>query len=46
MKIKLYIMVNGQRMIIGDMVEVYKYGQMEVNMKVIGRMIKQILKEN
>ena len=40
MKIKLSIMVNGQKMIIEDMVEGYKYGQMEVNMRVIGRMIK------
>ena len=46
MKIKLFIMENGQKMIIEDMVVVYKYGQMEVNMKDIGKMIKQMLKEN
>ena len=42
MKIKLYIMVNGQKKIIEDMGEEYKYGQMEVNMKDIGKMIKQM----
>ncbi len=35
-------MENGQKMITGDMGEVYKYGPMEVNMKDIGKMIKQM----
>ena len=35
-------MVNGQKKIIEDMEEEYKYGQMEVNMKDIGKMIKQM----
>ena len=42
MKIKQYIMVNGLKKIIGDMGEEYKYGLMEVNMKDIGKMIKQM----
>ena len=42
MKIKQYIMVNGQKMIIGDMEGVSKYGLMEVNMKDIGKIIKQM----
>ena len=42
MKIKLYILANGKKMIIGDMGEVSKYGLMELNMKDIGRMIKKM----
>ena len=42
MKIKQYIMVNGKKMEIKDMVEVYKSGQMVVNMKDIGKKIKQM----
>ena len=30
-------MENGKKMVIKDMEEEYKYGQMEVDMKVIGR---------
>ena len=33
-------MVNGKKMEIKDMEEVYKYGQMVVNMKDIGKKIK------
>ena len=42
MKIELYITVNGKKMEIKDMEEVYKYGQMEVDMKDIGKKIKQM----
>ena len=35
-------MVNGKKMEIKDMVEVYKSGQMVVNMKDIGKKIKQM----
>jgi hypothetical protein len=45
MKIMQFITENGM-IKIKDMEEVYKFGQMEVNMKVIGKMIKQMLKEN
>lgn len=45
MKIMQFITENGM-IKINDMEEVYKFGQMEVNMKVIGKMIKQMLKEN
>ena len=46
MKIVRYIMANGKKMEIKDMAEEYKSGQMEVVMKAIGKMIKQMLKEN
>ena len=42
MKIEQYIMANGKKMEIEGMEEVYKYGQMEVDMKVIGSKIKQM----
>ena len=45
MKIMQFITENGM-IKIKDMEEVYKFGQTEVNMKVIGKMIKQMLKEN
>ena len=45
MKIMQFITENGM-IKIKDMEEVYKFGQMEVNMKDIGKMIKQMLKEN
>jgi len=45
MKIMQFITENGM-IKIKDMEEVYKFGQMVVNMKVIGKMIKQMLKEN
>ena len=35
-------MANGKKMEIKDMAEEYKYGQMEVDMKDIGKMIKQM----
>jgi len=35
-------MENGKRMEIKGMEEEYKYGQMEVDMKVIGKKIKQM----
>ena len=41
MKIMQFITENGT-IKIKDMEEVYKFGQMEVNMKVIGKMIKQM----
>ena len=46
MKIKQYIMVNGQKIIVKGMEEAYKYGQMEANMKDIGKMIKQMYQAN
>jgi hypothetical protein len=46
MKIKQYIMVNGLKMIIKDMVVGFKYGLTEVNMKDIGGKIERMLKEN
>jgi hypothetical protein len=42
MKIGLYTMENGIKKIIKDTEEEFKYGMMEVNMRVIGKMIKQI----
>ena len=42
MKIMQFIMVNGKKMEIKDMGEEFKFGQMEVGMKDIGLMIKQI----
>ncbi len=42
MKIEQYIMENGKKIVIKDMGVVYKYGQMEVDMKDIGRKIKQM----
>ena len=42
MKIEQYIMENGKKMVIKDMEEEYKYGQMEVDMKDIGKMIRQM----
>ena len=39
-------MANGQKIIIEDMEEEYKYGKMEVNMKVIEKMIKRMYKDN
>ena len=42
MKIKQFIMENGKKMAQKDMVGEYKFGQMEVGMKVIGQMIKRI----
>ena len=42
MKIRQYIMENGKKMVIKDMEEEFKYGQMEVDMKVIGKRIKQM----
>ena len=35
-------MVNGKKMEIKDMEGVFKYGQMEVDMKDIGKKIKQM----
>ena len=46
MKIKQYIMVNGRKITIKGMEEEYKFGQMEVNMKDIGKMIKQMYQGN
>ena len=46
MKTEQYIMVNGRKMEIKDMEEVFKYGQMEVDMKDIGKKIKQMSKES
>ena len=46
MKIEQYIMENGKKMEQKDMVEEYKYGQMEVDMKDIGKKIKQMLEVN
>ena len=46
MKIEQYIMENGKKMEQKDMVEEYKYGQMEVGMKDIGKKIKQMLEAN
>ena len=40
MKIEQYIMENGKKMGIEDMEEVFKYGQMVVDMKDIGKKIK------
>ena len=42
MKIEQYIMENGKKMEIEDMGEVFKYGQMVVDMKDIGKKIKQM----
>ena len=42
LKIMQYIMENGKKVEIKDMEEEYKYGLMEVDMKVIGLKIKQI----
>jgi hypothetical protein len=42
MKIEQYIMENGKKMEIKDMEEEYKFGQMEVDMKDIGKMIRQM----
>ena len=42
MKIEQYIMENGKKMEIEDMEEVFKYGQMVVDMKDIGKMIRQM----
>ena len=42
MKIEQYIMENGKKMEIEDMEEVFKYGQMVVDMKDIGKKIKQM----
>ena len=46
MKIMQFIMENGKKMEIKDMVGGYKYGQMGADMKDIGLMTKQIKKEN
>ena len=46
MKIEQYTMVNGHIIQVKDMVVVFKYGQMVLVMKVIGKMIKRTLKEN
>ena len=46
MKIEQYITENGKKMVIKDMDVVYKYGPMEVDMKDIGRKIKQMLEVN
>ena len=40
MKIEQYIMENGKKMEIKGMEEVFKYGQMVVDMKDIGKKIK------
>ena len=40
MKIEQYIMENGKKMETKDMEEVFKYGQMVVDMKDIGKRIK------
>ena len=42
MKIRQYIMENGKKKVIKDMEEEFKFGQMEVDMKVIGKKIKQM----
>lgn len=42
MKIERYITENGTKKAINVMEEEYKYGPTVVNMKVIGKMIKQI----
>ena len=42
MKIGPFIMENGKKMEIKDMEEVFKYGQMVVDMKDIGKKIKQM----
>jgi len=42
MKIEQYIMENGKKMETKDMEEVFKYGQMVVDMKDIGKKIKQM----
>jgi hypothetical protein len=42
MKIEQYIMENGKKMEIEDMEEEFKYGQMVVDMKDIGKKIKQM----
>ena len=46
MKIMQFILENGRKMEIEGMEEEFKYGQMEVDMKVIGLKIKQIKREN
>ena len=46
MKIEQNIMENEKKMEQKDMVEEYKYGQMEVDMKDIGKKIKQMLEVN
>jgi len=42
MKIRQYTMENGKKKVIKDMEEEYKFGQMEVDMKDIGKKIKQM----
>ena len=42
MKTEQYITVNGKQTEIKDMEEVYKYGLMVVDMKDIGKKIKQM----
>ena len=42
MKIRQYTMENGKKKVIKDMEEEYKFGQMEVDMKAIGKRIKQM----
>ena len=39
-------MANGKKTVIKDMDEVFKSGLMEVDMKVIGKKIKQMSKES
>ena len=39
-------MVNGKKTALNVMVEVFKYGQMVVDMKDIGKKIKQMLEES
>ena len=46
MKMVLFFMVNGILQQIKDMEEEYKFGQVEINIVVYGKMIKQILKVN
>ena len=46
MKMVQYIMVNGILQQIKDMEEEFNYGQMEINIVVYGKMIKQTLKVN
>ena len=46
MKIEQYIMENEKKMEQKDMVEEYKYGKMEVDMKDIEKKIKQMLEVN
>ena len=41
-----YIRVTGKNQAIAGMEEVYKYGQMELDMKGIGSKIRQIIKES